>query len=285
MGTQIPVTRPLIDPDTAAFTPPHPGQSLCSTVKALTSTARMTAGTNPQEFVKILYMANDLPTFNIPEEVFNTLGSTPATDPLEDADSSPDDDSATSMRTSDFVLVPSAHKTLPPDTPTSATVPVANHDITVNAATLSDFLSAPAPHVSPAVADPSPVQVVNLAAMDPWCDPVEGIYYENPSAAIPTTANQPSRTQPLRSTTSGLHSSDEPDEDVSVGTPSPPSRKCHYSAADFLHDTAPTTPNDSTTKPAQSQTTKTETDKPKKKTKDQSLLKSSTKKKTTNAMI
>ncbi|XP_069163205.1 uncharacterized protein [Procambarus clarkii] len=144
----------------------------------------MTAGNNPREFVrllKILYKANGLPTFIIPEEVFNAPGSTPTTDPVEDADStSDDDDSATAMQTSDPVRVPTAHKTLPPVTPTPATVPVTNHDITVNAATLSDILSAPAPYVSPAAAVPSPVSVTNSAAIDPWCDPIEGTYYAAP---------------------------------------------------------------------------------------------------------
>nr|XP_045623311.1 flocculation protein FLO11-like [Procambarus clarkii] len=236
----------------------------------------MTAGNNPREFVrilKILYKANGLPTFNIPEEVFNAPGSTLTTDPVEDADStSDDDDSATAMQTSDPVLVPTAHKTLPHVTPTSATVPVTNHDITVNAATLSDLLSAPAPHVSPAVADPSPVSVANFAAIDPWCDPIEGTYYSVPSAAVPTTATQPSRTQPSRTqpsrtlpqrvNTPALHSSDESDEDVSVGTPSPP-RKDHPQAA--------------------TRNVTTKTDKPKKKTNDQSLVKS-TRKKTTNEL-
>ncbi|XP_045589310.1 calphotin-like [Procambarus clarkii] len=202
----------------------------------------MTTGTNPREFVRlltILYKVNGLPTFIVPEEVYNTPGSTPATDSVEDVDSTSDDDSATTMQTSDPVVVPSARKSLPPETPTSTTIPVTNRDITVNAATLLDLLSAPAPHVSPAVASPSPVPIVNSASVDPGCDPVEGLYYEVPSAAVPTAATQPSRTLPLRtlssqSTTSALHSSDESHEDVSVGTPSPPSRVYHYSPADFL---------------------------------------------------
>ncbi|XP_069189728.1 mucin-2-like [Procambarus clarkii] len=298
-----------------SLTPPPPSQPAQpktkligqSTVKALISTARMTAGNNPREFVrllKILYKANGLPTFIIPEEVFNAPGSTPTTvehlgldsiyliiklmkcwkfptttDPVEDADStSDDDDSATAMQTSDPVRVPTAHKTLPPVTPTSATVPVTNHDITVNEATLSDILSAPAPHASPAAAVPSPVSVTNSAAIDPWCDPIEGTYYAAPSAAVPTTATQPPRTQPSRHqpsrtqpsrtlpqrvNTPALHSSDESDEDVSVGTPSPP-RKDHLQAS--------------------TRNVTTKTDKPKKKTNDQSLVKS-TRKKTTNELI
>ncbi|XP_069189685.1 uncharacterized protein [Procambarus clarkii] len=281
-----------------SLTPPPPSQPAQpktkligqSTVKALISTARMTAGNNPREFVrllKILYKANGLPTFIIPEEVFNAPGSTPTTclkfptttDPVEDADStSDDDDSATAMQTSDPVRVPTAHKTLPPVTPTSATVPVTNHDITVNAATLSDILSAPAPHASPAAAVPSLVSVTNSAAIDPWCDPIEGTYYAAPSAAVPTTATQPPRTQPSRHqpsrtqpsrtlpqrvNTPALHSSDESDEDVSVGTPSPP-RKDHLQAS--------------------TRNVTTKTDKPKKKTNDQSLVKS-TRKKTTNELI
>ncbi|XP_069189794.1 uncharacterized protein [Procambarus clarkii] len=263
-----------------SLTPPPPSQPAQpktkligqSTVKALISTARMTAGNNPREFVrllKILYEANGLPTFIIPEEVFNAP---------EDADStSDDDDSATAMQTSDPVRVPTAHKTLPPVTPTSATVPVTNHDITVNAATLSDILSAPAPHASPAAAVPSPVSVTNSAAIDPWCDPIEGTYYAAPSAAVPTTATQPPRTQPSRHqpsrtqpsrtlpqrvNTPALHSSDESDDDVSVGTPSPP-RKDHLQAS--------------------TRNVTTKTDKPKKKSNDQSLVKS-TRKKTTNEL-
>nr|XP_045590267.1 flocculation protein FLO11-like [Procambarus clarkii] len=195
------------------------------------------------------------------------------TDPVEDADStSDDDDSATAMQTSDPFLLPLAHKTLPPVTPTSATVPVTNHDITVNAATLSDILSAPAPHASPAASVPSPVSVTNSAAIDPWCDPIEGTYYAAPSAAVPTTATQPPRTQPSRHqpsrtlpqrvNTPALHSSDESYEDVSVGTPSPP-RKDHLQAS--------------------TRNVTTKTDKPKKKTNDQSLVKS-TRKKTTNEL-
>ncbi|XP_069177530.1 uncharacterized protein [Procambarus clarkii] len=267
-------------------TPPPPSQPKTkligqSTVKALISTARMTAGNNPREFVrllKILYKANGLPTFIIPEEASNAPGSTPTTDPVEDADStSDDDDSATAMQTSDPVRVPTAHKTLPPVTPTSATVPVTNHDITVNAATLSDIMSAPAPHAFPAAAVPSPVSVTNSAAIDPWCDPIEGTYYAAPSAAVPTTATQPPRTQPLkhqpsrtqasrtlpqRVNTPALHSSDESDEDVSVGTPSPPGK-------DHLQ--------------ASTRNVTTKTDKPKKKINDQSLVKS-TRKKTTNEL-
>ncbi|XP_069175654.1 uncharacterized protein [Procambarus clarkii] len=179
------------------------------------------------------------------------IRDTPATDPVEDADSTSDDDSSTTMQISVLVLIPSAHKTLPPETPISTTVPVTNRDLTVNAATLSDLLTQPS---------------------------------RTQSSRTQSSRTQSSRTLPSRSTTSALHSSDESNEDVSVGTSSP-SRKCHYLAADFLNDTSPTTPNDSTTRPAPSQTIKTKTDKSKKKTKDQNLLKSSTKKKTNNEMI
>lgn len=275
---------PTSDSSSQPSPPAQPKTKLIgqSTVKALISTARITAGNNPREFVrllKILYKANGLPTFIVPEEVFNAPRSSPTTDPVEeDADStSDDDDSATAMQPSDPVRVPTAHKTLPHVTPTSASVPVTNHDITVNAATLSDILSAPAPHASPAAAVPSPVSVANFAAIDPWCDPIEGTDYAAPSAAVPTAVthpprtlpsrHQPSRTQPSRNlpqrvNTPAPHSSDESDEDVSVGTPSPP-RKDHLQAS--------------------TRTVTTKTDKPKKKNNDQSLVKS-TRKKTPNEL-
>nr|XP_045604860.1 lysine-rich arabinogalactan protein 19-like [Procambarus clarkii] len=78
----------------------------------------------------------------------------------------------------------------------------------------------------------------------------------------PAAVTQPSRAQPSRST-SDFYSSDSTDEDVCVGTPSPHSRKCHYSAADVLHDTTRSTFKDNSTMTTRSQTTKT--DKPKKK--------------------
>ncbi|XP_045595326.1 uncharacterized protein [Procambarus clarkii] len=139
----------------------------------------MTTGNNPREFVrilKILYKANGLPTFNIPEEVFNAPGSTPTTDPVEDADStSDDDDSATAMQTSDPVQVPTAHKTLPPMTPTSATVPVTNQDITVNAAVLTDLLSTakPAPPATSSQATQTPTSPLSTTTTVPplVCEP------------------------------------------------------------------------------------------------------------------
>ncbi|XP_069173024.1 mucin-7-like [Procambarus clarkii] len=97
-------------------------------------------------------------------------------------------------------------------------------------------------------------------------------------ATRPAAVIQLSRTQPPRSTTSAFDSSYSSDEEVSVGTSSPPSRRCQYSAADFLHDTTLSTSNDSTTMTTRGQTTKP-TDKPKKKTNDPSLLKSSRKNK------
>ncbi|XP_069195313.1 uncharacterized protein [Procambarus clarkii] len=87
-------------------------------------------------------------------------------------------------------------------------------------------------------------------------------------ATRPAAVFQPSRAQPPRSTTSAFYSSDSSGEDVAVGTPSSPSRKCHYSPADFLHDTTQSTSNNSTTMSTRSQTDKH------KKIKDQSLLKS-----------
>nr|XP_045614760.1 mucin-7-like [Procambarus clarkii] len=173
----------------------------------------MTAGNNPREFVrllKILYKANGLPTFIIPEEVFNAPGSTPTTDPVEDADStSDDDDSATAMQTSDPV------RRVPTMQPPSAAVPTT---------------ATQPPRTQPSRHQPS--------------------------------STQPSRTLPQRVNTLALHSSDESDEDVSVGTPSP-SRKDHFQAS--------------------TRNVTTKTDKPKKKTNDQSLVKS-TRKKTTNEL-
>ncbi|XP_069162497.1 uncharacterized protein [Procambarus clarkii] len=88
-------------------------------------------------------------------------------------------------------------------------------------------------------------------------------------ATSPAAATKQSGAPPPRST-SAFYSSDSSDEDVSVGTQSPPSRKYHFSAADFLHDTTPTTSNDSPTMTTPSRTAKT--DKQKTMAKDLSLL-------------
>nr|XP_045603414.1 flocculation protein FLO11-like [Procambarus clarkii] len=91
------------------------------------------------------------------------------------------------------------------------------------------------------------------------------------SATSPTAATKPSGTLLPRPTSPGMYSSDSSDEDVSVGTTSPPSQKDNYSSADFLYDSI-----DPTAMSTRSRTAKK--DKPKTKTKDQSLLPPSRKK-------
>ncbi|XP_069176839.1 mucin-2-like [Procambarus clarkii] len=91
------------------------------------------------------------------------------------------------------------------------------------------------------------------------------------SAVSPTAATKPSGTLLPRPTSPGMYSSDSSDEDVSVGTTSPPSQKYNYSSADFLYDAI-----DPTAMSTRSRTAKK--DKPKTKTKDQTLLPPSRKK-------
>ncbi|XP_069166159.1 uncharacterized protein [Procambarus clarkii] len=91
------------------------------------------------------------------------------------------------------------------------------------------------------------------------------------SAISPTAATKPSGTLLSRPTSPGMYSSDSSDEDVSVGTTSPPSQKYNYSSADFLYDSI-----DPTAMSTRSRTAKK--DKPKTKTKDQSFLPPSRKK-------
>nr|XP_045591357.1 flocculation protein FLO11-like [Procambarus clarkii] len=91
------------------------------------------------------------------------------------------------------------------------------------------------------------------------------------SAVSPTAATKPSGTLLPRPTSPGMYSSDSSDEDVSVGTTSPPSQKYNYSSADFLYDAI-----DPTAMSTRSRTAKK--DKSKTKTKDQTLLPPSRKK-------
>ncbi|XP_069195777.1 uncharacterized protein [Procambarus clarkii] len=70
---------PTCDSSSQPSSPAHTDQPLNSTVQLLTSAASMIACNNPQEYVRILnilYKANGLPAFIVPEEVFtNTTSS------------------------------------------------------------------------------------------------------------------------------------------------------------------------------------------------------------------
>nr|XP_045605972.1 mucin-1-like [Procambarus clarkii] len=166
-----------------------------------------------------------------------------------------------------IVLVPDPSNPLSDDAPAPGPV----SDITVN-------VTEPTAAVTPAPVTASTQKPTTSYPPSPATSPPTVHTSTEPStpAISPAVATKPSGALLPRPTSASMYSSDSADEDVSVGTPSPPSRKYYFSAADFLHDTTPTASNDSTTMSTRSRTAKK--DKQKTKTKDQNLLQPSRKK-------
>ncbi|XP_069158032.1 mucin-7-like [Procambarus clarkii] len=166
-----------------------------------------------------------------------------------------------------IVLVPDPSNPLSDDAPAPGPV----SDITVN-------VTEPTAAVTPAPVTASTQKPTTSYPPSPATSPPTVHTFTEPStpAISPAVATKPSGALLPRPTSASMYSSDSADEDVSVGTPSPPSRKYYFSAADFLHDTTPTASNDSTTMSTRSRTAKK--DKQKTKTKGQNLLQPSRKK-------
>ncbi|XP_069169313.1 uncharacterized protein [Procambarus clarkii] len=187
-------------------------QPLYSTVQALTSAASMIAGNNPQEYVRIL-------------NILYKANGLPASIVPEEVFTN------TTASSQDTVSVP---------------------DITVNAAVLTDLLSTaakPAPPATSSQATQTPTPPLSTTATVPplVCEPCQ-----RPKPAAGPIKPQQARTHYSRFTASTSESADSSDEDVLVGTPSPPLQH-PYTTEDFRLEV---TSNDSLTVSMRSKTNK-----------------------------
>nr|XP_045603487.1 uncharacterized protein PB18E9.04c-like [Procambarus clarkii] len=164
--------------------------------------------------------------------------------------------------------------------------------ISLNTPVLTDLLSTAAiPIPTASVEEPTSSHSLTSATVSPIIPATQSIAVppsEPSTTVIPRTvcmptkpstpAQGPATIQPSRNAASAFDSTDSPDKDISVGTPSPPRRKCNNRPDNFFLGTTPTTLTDSTAISTRSKTTK----KPKK-TNDPSLVKNIRRKKSTEA--